>query len=410
MVFRCASIRCMTNSSETASNRYRLWQTAPLSIAGTRVLVATKPGVFAHGLADPASLMLAEQMATTGRSSSVHLNCGNGMVAAAAAIAGGASVLWCSDRSLPSAQAAERTMAANGIVGATVVHAHGTHAFPRALAADVVTIRVSTDKVAFQQLLWEAFHALRIGGRCYIAGATDEGVKPAVRLLESFFGAARLEAQHSGHRLAVATKSQVAPASLTEGSSPFLDPDQFRELSATVQGIPLTLYSRPGVFSWEHLDEATQTLGNVMEIRAGESVLDLGCGAGALGLTAAALSGTGRVLMVDADADAVRGVARGIAKAQCTNADVRASDVGSAVGDERFDVVVTNPPFHQGKATDLTVPLQFIADAHAHLQVGGRLYLVANRTLPYEQAMADQFGTVRTLHDGRRFKVLSATR
>jgi 16S rRNA (guanine1207-N2)-methyltransferase len=80
------------------------------------------------------------------------------------------------------------------------------------------------------------------------------------------------------------------------------------------------------------------------------------------------------------------------------------------VGDERFDVVVTNPPFHQGKATDLTVPLQFIADAHAHLRVGGRLYLVANRTLPYEQAIAERFGTVRTLHDGRRFKVLSAIR
>jgi 16S rRNA (guanine1207-N2)-methyltransferase len=35
---------------------------------------------------------------------------------------------------------------------------------------------------------------------------------------------------------------------------------------------------------------------------------------------------------------------------------------------------------------------------------------VANRTLPYEQAIAERFGTVRTLHDGRRFKVLSATR
>jgi len=400
----------MTTPTETAPDRYAFWQNAPLSITGSRVLVATKPGVFAHGTVDPASMMLAEQMASLSRSTSVHLNCGNGMVPAAAAVAGGASVLWCSDRSLPSVQATERTMAANGIAGAHVVHAHGTHAFPLALAADVVTIRVSSDKLALQQLIWEAFHALRLGGKCYLAGANDEGVKPAVRLLESIFGAARLEAQHSGHRMAVATKSQIAPSSLTEGTSPYLDPDHFREVSVTLKGIAHTLFSRPGVFSWEHLDEATQILGDLMEIRAGESVLDLGGGAGALGLTAASLSGTGRVLMVDADADAVRCAARGVAKASLANVEIRASDVGGAVRDERFDVVVSNPPFHQGKATDLMVPQQFIADAHAHLHVGGRLYLVANRTLPYEKVIADRFGDVRTIHDGRRFKVLGATR
>ncbi len=400
----------MTTPTDTAPDRYAYWQNAPLSIAGSRVLVATKPGVFAHGIVDPASMMLAEQMASMGKSTSVHLNCGNGLVPAAAAVAGGSSVLWCSDRSLPSVQATERTMAANGIAGSHVVHAHGTHAFPLALAADVVTIRVSTDKLALQQLIWEAFHALRIGGKCFIAGANDEGVKPAVRLLESIFGMARLDAQHSGHRLAVATKTQIAPSSLTDGTSPYLDPDHFREVAVTLKGVEQTLFSRPGVFSWEHLDEATQLLGDLMDIRAGESVLDLGCGAGALGLTAATLSGTGRVLMVDADAEAVRCAARGMAKAELGNAEVRASDVGGAVGDETFDVVVSNPPFHQGKATDLMVPRQFIADAYAHLHVGGRLMLVANRTLPYEQVIAERFGEVRTLHDGRRFKVLGATR
>jgi 16S rRNA (guanine1207-N2)-methyltransferase len=221
---------------------------------------------------------------------------------------------------------------------------------------------------------------------------------------------ARLDAQHSGHRMAVATKTQIAPSSLTEGTSPYLDPDHFREVAVTIKGVDYTLFSRPGVFSWEHLDEATQILGDLMDIRAGESVLDLGCGAGALGLTAASLSGTGRVLMVDADAEAVRCVTRGIAKAELGNAEVRASDVGGAVGAEPFDVVVSNPPFHQGKATDLMVPRQFIADAYTHLKVGGRLMLVANRTLPYEQVIAERFGEVRTLHDGRRFKVLGATR
>jgi 16S rRNA G1207 methylase RsmC len=78
----------MTTPTETAPDRYSYWQTAPLSIAGSRVLVATKPGVFSHGTVDPASMMLAEQVASLGKSTSVHLNCGNGMVPAAAAVAG----------------------------------------------------------------------------------------------------------------------------------------------------------------------------------------------------------------------------------------------------------------------------------------------------------------------------------
>jgi 16S rRNA G1207 methylase RsmC len=44
--------------------------------------------VFSHGTVDPASMMLAEQVASLGKSTSVHLNCGNGMVPAAAAVAG----------------------------------------------------------------------------------------------------------------------------------------------------------------------------------------------------------------------------------------------------------------------------------------------------------------------------------
>jgi 16S rRNA (guanine1207-N2)-methyltransferase len=56
------------------------------------------------------------------------------------------------------------------------------------------------------------------------------------------------------------------------------------------------------------------------------------------------------------------------------------------------------------------VPRAFIEDAWTALRPGGQLALVANRTLPYERLIADQFGAVHTLHDGRRFKVLGATR
>jgi 16S rRNA (guanine1207-N2)-methyltransferase len=115
-------------------------------------------------------------------------------------------------------------------------------------------------------------------------------------------------------------------------------------------------------------------------------------------------------VLLDADADAVRCAQRTVAEARCSNAVVMASDVSAAAGDDRFDVVVSNPPFHLGKGIELAVPRAFIAQAFARLAPGGRLYLVANRQLPYEALIADMFGEVRTAHDGRRFKIIGAVK
>jgi 16S rRNA (guanine1207-N2)-methyltransferase len=106
----------------------------------------------------------------------------------------------------------------------------------------------------------------------------------------------------------------------------------------------------------------------------------------------------------------VRCAVRSAQAASLSNASASTSDVASAARGERYDVVVTNPPFHVGKATDLDIPLEFIRQAWEVLHAGGRMYLVANRTLPYERAIKHRFGNIATLHDGRRFKVLAATR
>ena len=144
-----------------------------------------------------------------------------------------------------------------------------------------------------------------------------------------------------------------------------------------------TLFTRPGVFSWDHLDEARRVLAGAMEsarrlgarprlrMRRARRALRRGS------------RRTGSVTMVDADVEAVRSATRSAADAPESRTIARCtSDVALAVRDERFDVVVTNPPFHVGKATDLSVPLQFIHEAWECCARGGRLFLVANRTLP----------------------------
>ena len=392
-----------------SESAYRTWRTYSAKIAGQSYEVATKPSTFAHRRLDPAALLLAEHAKVASGDCVVHLNCGNGLTAAVAAKSAPEVRVYLVDRNVVSVEAARRTLDANRITTGQVVLGHGAHVLPPDVRADSVVIRIPQERVALLQLLMDAFSILKEGGRCYIAGATNEGIKTAANTIETIFGNARVLARDSSHRVIVAAKRTMEPALPDSVDVSMLDSHTFKHVDVTLRGRSYTLCTRPGVFSWEHLDEATSILADVMEIREGDSVLDLGCGSGALGVVAASFS-SGQITMVDADIEAVRSATRTADENGMENYRALASDIASAVLNERFDVVVTNPPFHVGKATDLDVPIQFITDAHAVLAAGGRMFLVANRTLPYEQAIKHTFGNVSNLHDGPRFKVLSAVR
>lgn len=388
---------------------YRVWQRDRLTVGGRTYMVATKPGVTGHGRDDTSTLMLANAVVPCAGQIVVSMPCGNGAVGAVAA-GNGASRVYMLDRNIVAVHAANETLAANDIKGVVARVGQGATKFPAGLEADLVAIRVVPDAHVMKLLVHDAGTLLRPGGTCFLAGANDAGAKSAARLLERHFGYVKTLDQRRGHRLVSAVRPQTLAPVPEELHSPFFDSGYFHIVNTCVHGHDIPLHTRPGVFSWQHVDEATALLADYLGINVGERVLDLGCGAGLLGIVAARLSETGAVHLVDADSEAVRCANATSAAMHLTNAVAMVSDVADAVRGELYDVVVTNPPFHIGKHTDLAVPRQFIRDAFQVLRPGGRLLLVANRTLPYERVIAEQFGTVAIGVDGRRFKVLVTTK
>jgi 16S rRNA (guanine1207-N2)-methyltransferase len=77
---------------------------------------------------------------------------------------------------------------------------------------------------------------------------------------------------------------------------------------------------------------------------------------------------------------------------------------------EKYDVIIMNPPFHSGQATDVDLGRSFLRTAAASLNRGGKLLLVANRQLPYEAELTALGMPARKLAEDNVYKILSAER
>lgn len=76
---------------------------------------------------------------------------------------------------------------------------------------------------------------------------------------------------------------------------------------------------------------------------------------------------------------------------------------------ECYDVVIMNPPFHIGRDQKAELGLSFLTAASRGLRRGGRLFLVANRRLPYESHLDSLGLRWRNAGENPTYKLLFAT-
>lgn len=168
--------------------------------------------------------------------------------------------------------------------------------------------------------------------------------------------------------------------------------------------------SRPGVFAWDRVDAASAMLAAALPPDLHGQVADFGAGWGYLSLQLLA-----RCPQV-ASLDLYEADARALALAGDNLADagppvrLHWHDVAQGVA-ERFDGIVCNPPFHAlGRGERPDIGRAFITAAARALKPRGQLWLVANRHLPYEQALGEGFAQVQTIAQDGGFKIVRAVK
>jgi len=160
------------------------------------------------------------------------------------------------------------------------------------------------------------------------------------------------------------------------------------EIEVTLRGRAFRFRTDRGVFSYARLDPGTRLLIETMQVSPEDTVLDYGCGYGAVGAVAAAtLAPRGFVWLVDANARAVDLARENLDLNRIRNARVRRVDDLAALPEVIFDVIATNPPIHAGWAAIEAM----MAQAHGRLRPAGRLYVVG-RTNKGVKTLARRLG------------------
>ncbi|AOY87252.1 16S rRNA methyltransferase [Marinobacter salinus] len=180
-------------------------------------------------------------------------------------------------------------------------------------------------------------------------------------------------------------------------------------------GVSVDVAGLPGIFSQGELDGGTEALLEtfVQTPLKADRVLDFACGAGVIGAWLQSWQreregGHATVDGVDVQSQAVI-CARATYERAAAAGTIIASD-GLAEIEGSWPAIVTNPPFHSGVKTDISMTENFLRDVSRHLESRGELRLVANSFLPYETLIKRFIGPVERLYEDRRFCVYRAVR
>lgn len=176
-------------------------------------------------------------------------------------------------------------------------------------------------------------------------------------------------------------------------------------VAADIQAAP-GMVTRPGVFSADGPDPGSLLLAQHLPDKLPARIVDLGAGWGWLSAQILTRPSVQVLHLVEADKVALDCARRNISDPRAV---FHWADALAFSLPEPVNGVIMNPPFHQSRVAEPRLGAGFIQTAARLLTGAGRLWMVANRHLPYEEPLRAAFADVQELGGDSRFKILTAT-
>lgn len=252
--------------------------------------------------------------------------------------------------------------------------------------------------------LARAAERLHEGGHLVVAAANDLGAGSLEKRVRELFGVCDAFSKHKCRVLHAIKRMEK------------LDPDllaRWRSGGEMRQGVPGGLWGAPGMFSWKRPDDGSRLLAGFIPQGLKGRGADFGAGNGYLAQSLLERNSKIEGLeLLDVEKKALDAAELNL-KAHSSSGlhlGFHWTDVTQGSGLSELDFIVMNPPFHSERGSLPVLGQRFIAEAMRALRSGGRLFMVANRHLPYEGELGSTGGTLVRREEASGFKVLEVVK
>ena len=162
------------------------------------------------------------------------------------------------------------------------------------------------------------------------------------------------------------------------------------------------------LFSREKLDIGTRFFLEHIPRGSFKTILDLGCANGIIGIRARELNPQATIVFSDDSAMAIESAKSNYHSIHGDEAQFHWTNCFEAQPAETLDLVLCNPPFHQGTTMGDFIAWQMFQDSHHALKPGSWLRVIGNSHLGYQVKLKKIFGNSKIVATNPKFIICEA--
>jgi 16S rRNA (guanine1207-N2)-methyltransferase len=262
---------------------------------------------------------------------------------------------------------------------------------------DLAIIFFPKSKNEFSYTLAMLANQLSANAKILVVGENKGGVKSTSKLSQHFL--------NDCEKIDAARHCSLFLGDFNGDKNNFNLADWYKTYQLQIDSIEITICSLPGVFSQNELDVGTKLLMQNLPAKMQNEVLDFGCGAGVISVFIGKKHPDVSLSLLDVNALALKSAQQTLAINQLQGK-VFASDSLSNVA-EKYQHIVSNPPFHQGLKTHYASTESFLSQIKAHIKKTGNITIVANSFLRYQAIMEANIGKTNKVLNQQGFCIYS---
>jgi 16S rRNA (guanine1207-N2)-methyltransferase len=270
--------------------------------------------------------------------------------------------------------------------------------------AEILEIEQDFDKIVYapsdytpvdlvKQRLSQAVDKLKDSGEILIAGKKKSGLRRHRDFLKKF-----------GNEEKLGKRGKIKAYSFSDLSKPE-EIDLETTFTAELRDIEADFVAAEGLFSSGKLDEGTRILLENIELEKPDKVLDVGCGYGAISVFLSKKYDA-NLFLTDDNARAVKYAGRNLENNGVEDFKLKIADCLDGFQDEKFDVIVSNPPTHQGRG----ITTKIFSQTAERLVEQGQFWLVYNKNMRFEGQLSNLFNSVEVVAEESNFLVVRAVK